>query len=87
MPEDVNAPIILGRPFLRTIKSLINIHEWIIRIDLPSQEPFVVQFPRKKKSMKNDDGIITLKANYFRVVIPIKKPKCSRMMVKLNDQN
>jgi hypothetical protein len=36
MPEDVNAPIILGRTFLRTIKALINLHEGNVRIDLPS---------------------------------------------------
>jgi hypothetical protein len=46
-----------------------------VRIDLPSREPFVVHFPRKKKAMKNDDGIVTLKANYFGVGTPIKKPK------------
>ena len=27
MPEDTVAPTILGRPFLRTIKALINLHE------------------------------------------------------------
>jgi hypothetical protein len=52
IPEDVNAPIILGRPFLRTIKSLINLHEGNVRIDLPSREPFVVHFPRRKKARK-----------------------------------
>ena len=68
MPEDPIAPIILGRPFLRTIKALINLHEGNVRLELPSREPFVVHFPRKKKSKKNDDGIITLKANYFGAV-------------------
>jgi hypothetical protein len=75
MPEDFNAPIILGRPFLRTIKALINLHEGNMRIELPSREPFVVHFPRKKKARKNDDGIITLKANYFGVGVPLNKPK------------
>jgi hypothetical protein len=75
MPKDFNAPIILSRPFLRTIKALVNLHEGNVRIDLPSREPFVVHFPRKKKARKNDDGIIALKANYFRVRIPLKKPK------------
>jgi hypothetical protein len=75
MPKDFNAPIILGRPFLRTIKALVNLHEGNVRIDLPLREPFVVHFPRKKKARKNDDGIIALKANYFRVGIPLKKPK------------
>jgi hypothetical protein len=49
MPEDVNAPIILGRPFLRTIKALINLHVGNVRIHLPSREPFVVIFPRKRR--------------------------------------
>jgi hypothetical protein len=75
MTEDANAPIILGSPFLRTITALINLHEGNVRIDLPSREPFVVHFPRKKKARKNDDGIITLKANYFGVGTPLKKPK------------
>jgi hypothetical protein len=35
IPGDVNAPIILGRPFLRTIKALIILHEGNVRIDLP----------------------------------------------------
>jgi hypothetical protein len=75
MLEDVNVPTILGRPFLRTIKALINLHEGNVRIVLPSREHFVVHFPRKKKAMKNDDGIITLKANYFGVGTPLKKTK------------
>jgi hypothetical protein len=83
MPKDANAPIILGRPFLRTLKALINLHERNARIDLTSREPFVVNFPRKKKAGKNDDGIITLnddgiitlKANYFGVGTPLKNPK------------
>jgi hypothetical protein len=78
MPKDANAPIILGRPFLRTLKALINLHERNARIDLPSREPFVVNFPRKKKARKNDDGIITLKANYFVVGTPLKKSQMNR---------
>ena len=74
MAEDPIAPIILGRPFLRTVKSLIKLHEGNVRFELPSREPFVVHFPRKKRSKKNDDGIITLKANYFGAV-PLLKPK------------
>ena len=74
MPEDPIAPIILGRPFLRTVKALINLHEGNVRFELPSREPFVVHFPRKKKSKKNDDGIITLKANYFGAGVPLLKP-------------
>ena len=74
MPEDPVAPIILGRPFLRTIKALINFHEGNVRIGLPSREPFVSHFPRKK-TKTNDDGIITLKANYFGEGVPLPKPK------------
>ena len=75
MPEDPIAPIILERPFLRTIKALINLHEGNVRIGLPSKDPFVVHFPRKKKAKHDDDGIITLKANYFGVGLPLPTPK------------
>jgi len=75
MPEDPIAPIILGRPFLRTVKALINLHEGNMRFELPSREPFVVHFPRKKKSKVYDNGIITLKANYFGMGVPLPKPK------------
>ena len=76
MPEDPIAPIILGRPLLRTIKDLINLHEGNVRIEVPSRDPFVVHFPRKKKAKPNDDdGVITLKANYFGVGVPVHKPK------------
>jgi hypothetical protein len=67
MPEDTIAPIILGRPFLRTIKALINLHKGNVRIGLPSKDPFVVHFPRKKKAKTDDDGIITMAANYIGV--------------------
>ena len=56
MPEDPIAPIILGRPFLRTVKSLINLHEGNVRFELPSQEPFVVHFPRKRKARRMTMG-------------------------------
>ena len=75
MPKDPISPIILGRPFLRTIKALINLHEGNVRIGLPCREPFVVHFPRKKKAKTNENGIITLKANYFGVGVPLPKPK------------
>jgi hypothetical protein len=75
MPEDVIAPIILGRPFLRMAKALINLHEGNIRFEFPSREPFVMHFPRKKKNKRHDDGIITPKANYFGVGIPLARPK------------
>jgi hypothetical protein len=66
------APIILGRPFLRTVKALINLHEGNVRFELPSCAPFIVHFSRKK-SKANKDKIITLKANYFGVGVPIAK--------------
>ena len=76
MPEDPIAPIILGRPFMRTIKALINLHEGNVRIGLPSRDPFIVHFPRKKNvKPDDDDGIIIFKANYFVVGIPLLKPK------------
>jgi hypothetical protein len=62
---DPKTPTILGRPFLRTIKVLITLHEGNVRIGLPSREPFIVHLPRKKKARPNDDGVITFKANYF----------------------
>ena len=64
MREDPITPIILGRPFLRTVKALINVHEGNVRFELPSRPPFVVHFPRKKNKA-NEDKIIALKANYF----------------------
>ena len=64
MPEDAIAPIILGRPFLRTVKALISLHEGNVRFELPSRTPFVVHFPRKKNKA-TEDKIIALKANYF----------------------
>jgi hypothetical protein len=54
---------------------LINLHDGNVRFELPSRKPFVVHFPRKKKNKKNDDGIITLKANYFGVGVPLVMPK------------
>ena len=74
MHEHPIAPIILGRPFLRTIKALINLHEGNIRIDLPSGDPFVIHFPRKKRSKVYDNGVITLKPNYFGMGTQIPKP-------------
>ena len=75
MPEDPIAPIIIGNPFLRTIKALINLHGGNVRIGLPSKEQFVVQLPRKKKVKLSEDVIITLKTNYFGVSVPLPKPK------------
>jgi hypothetical protein len=71
VPKDTIAPIILGIPFLRIVKALINLHEGNVRFELPSQELFVVHFPGKKKKKKKNkryyDGIVSLKANYFGV--------------------
>ena len=72
MPEDNMAPIILGRPFLRTVKALINLHEGNVKFELPSRAPLIVHFPRKKNKA-NGDRIITLKANYFGVGVPLAK--------------
>ena len=75
MPEDATAPIILGHPFLRTIKALINLHEGNVKLQLPSWDPFVIHFPRKKKAKHDEKEAITLKANYFGVGVPLIWPK------------
>ena len=49
MPEDATAPIILGRPFLRTINALINLHEGNVKLQLPSRNSFVVHFPGRRE--------------------------------------
>ena len=49
MPEDPIAPINLGRPFLRTIKAMINVFQGNARFDLPAKDPIVRHFPGKKK--------------------------------------
>jgi hypothetical protein len=77
MPKDSIAPIILGIPFLRIVKSLINLQDRNVRFELPSQKPFGVHFLRKKKkkNRRHDRGIITLNANHFVVGIPLARPK------------
>ena len=75
MPKDATAPIILGCPFLRTIKALINLHEGNVKLQLPLRDPFVIHFPRKKKAKQDDKEAITLKANYFGVGVPLIWPK------------
>jgi hypothetical protein len=65
MPQDLFS--FFGKPFLRTVKDLINLHEGNVRFELSSRDPFVVHFPRKKKNKTNDTMVITLKANYFGV--------------------
>ena len=65
MPEDPIAPIILGRPFLRTIKATINVFERNIRFDLPTKDPFVRHFPRKRKmNTYKGEGIIVNARSY-----------------------
>ena len=75
MPKDTTSPIILGRPFLRTIKALINLHEGNAKLQFPIQDPFVIHFPRKKKAKHDEKEAITLKDNYFGVGIPLIWPK------------
>ena len=75
MPEDATTPIMLGRPFLRTIKALINLHEGNVKLQLPSRDPFVIHFPRNKKAKHDEKEAITLKANYFGVGVPLMWPK------------
>jgi hypothetical protein len=45
----------------------------IVRFKLPSRDRFVVHFAREKKNKANDAKIITLKANYFGMGIPVVK--------------
>jgi hypothetical protein len=46
MPKDPSAPIIIGRPFLMTIKAMLNVFEGNVRFDLPAKDPFLRHFPR-----------------------------------------
>jgi hypothetical protein len=61
--EDRISPIILGRPFLRNVEALVNLHEANMRFELPSWGLFVVHFPMNNKNNAHDSGIITLKVN------------------------
>ena len=72
MPEDPIAPIILGRPFLRTIKVVINVFDGNVRFDLPVKDPFVRHFPRKKKvKAYNRDHIVLNARSYgFGIFLP-----------------
>ena len=56
MPEYPIAPILLGRPFLRTVKALVNLNEGNVRFELPSRDPFVVHFPRKRSQRSTTMG-------------------------------
>jgi hypothetical protein len=57
MPQDPIALIILGWPFLRIVKALINLHEGNVRFELPSHTPFIVHFPKtnNKANGRSDD--------------------------------
>ena len=44
---NLSCPIILGRPFLRTVGGIIDIMEGIIRFQFPLKKG-MVHFPRKK---------------------------------------
>ena len=72
MPEDPVAPIILGRPFLRTIKAVINVFEGNVRFDLLAKDPFVRHFPRKreKKTYIGDGIIINARSYGLGVFVP-----------------
>ena len=73
MPEDLITPIILARPFLRTIKTTINVFEGNVRSDLPSKDPFVRHFPRKKKmKIYAGERIIVNVGRYVHVIIASK---------------
>jgi hypothetical protein len=65
MPEYPITPIILGRPFLWTIKAVINVFEGNVGFYLPAKDPFVRHFPRKKK-MKTytGEGIVVNARSY-----------------------
>ena len=65
MPEDPVAPIILGRPFLRTIKEVINVFKENVRFDLPAKDPFVRHFLRKNKMKAyTGEGIVVNARSY-----------------------
>ena len=49
MPEDATAPIILGHPFLRTIKALINLHEGNVKLQTFTGS-FCCSFPQEEES-------------------------------------
>ena len=56
MPEGPIAPIILGRPFLRTVKSLINLHEGNVRFELPLENLLFSTSPGKRKARRMTMG-------------------------------
>ena len=56
MPEDSSAPIILGHPFIRPIKALINLHEGNVSFNCLRGILLLFIFPgRKEPGMMSGD--------------------------------
>jgi hypothetical protein len=55
---NASCPIILGRPFLRTISAIIDIKEGTIRYQFPLKK-CMEHFPRKRKKLHFDSIIRT----------------------------
>ena len=55
---NASCPIILGRPFLRTIGAIIDMKDGIIKYQLPLKK-CMEHFPRKRKKSPFDSIIIT----------------------------
>ena len=53
---DPSCPIILGRPFLRTVGAIIDMKEGIIRFQFPLKKD-MLHFPRKKMKLPFDSVI------------------------------
>lgn len=63
MPKHDNAPIILGRPFLRMVKALTDMQEGNIKFNVSSRQ-FLVHFPWKNTKFYSFEGI-TLKVRHY----------------------
>jgi hypothetical protein len=57
---NASCPIILGRPFLRTVAAIIDMREGTIKYQFPLKKG-MEHFPRKRKKLLNDS---ILRANY-----------------------
>jgi hypothetical protein len=57
---NASCPIILGRPFLRTVGAIIDMKEGTIKYQFPVKKG-IEQFPRKRKKLLFDS---ILRANY-----------------------
>jgi hypothetical protein len=55
---NASCPIILGRPFLRTVGAIIDMKEDTIRYQFPLKKG-MEHFPRKRKNLPFDSNIIT----------------------------